>query len=182
MPSKRGSGSRCTYTLHSAAVSVEEMFNLWAEPRWGPGPYILIKSHNTMTVTTQGSVGFQVFSCRDAAYQYYIRSRDLLHQYPETSRHVTSCIHSWRVLRYDPGRGQFLITDRFDSVWPRHKEDWMSPYSIIVDCIYAALSGGTKWRLSGCSCVRIAGRYVVVLCLKENGLYSSCMWKMEEQV
>lgn len=53
----------------------------------------------------------------------------------------------WRMLRYDPSRGQFLITDRFKVAFDtmaRHKEDWMSSCSVIVNCIYAALSSGIK--------------------------------------
>lgn len=52
---------------------------------------------------------------------------------------------TWRMLRYDPDKQQFLMTNIVFTVFEkmaREKDKWMSSYSEIVDCIYAALSDG----------------------------------------
>ena len=48
---------------------------------------------------------------------------------------------SWRMLRYDSDRS-FLVTNKIETVFDtmgRDEEKWMREFSVIVDCVYAAL-------------------------------------------
>ncbi|KAF8472134.1 hypothetical protein BDZ91DRAFT_717287 [Kalaharituber pfeilii] len=52
---------------------------------------------------------------------------------------------TWRMLRYDGSDGSFLVTNRIEVVFDtmrREQERWMRDFSIIVDCVYAALRDG----------------------------------------
>lgn len=54
---------------------------------------------------------------------------------------------SWRMLRHDVSDGSFLVTDKiaaaFDTMG-RYEKKWMEDYSVIVDCVYAALGDDGK--------------------------------------
>ncbi|KAF8429509.1 hypothetical protein EV426DRAFT_123779 [Tirmania nivea] len=48
----------------------------------------------------------------------------------------------WRMLRYDAGDGSFLVSNRIEAVFDtmrRERERWIRDFSVIVDCVYAAL-------------------------------------------
>ena len=53
----------------------------------------------------------------------------------------------WRMLRYDASDGSFLVSNRieavFDTMW-RERDRWIRDFSVIVDCVYAALGDGGK--------------------------------------
>lgn len=58
---------------------------------------------------------------------------------------------SWRMLRYDSDRS-FLVTNKIEAVFDtmgRDEKKWMREFSVIVDCVYAALGDGGKVNRSG---------------------------------
>jgi len=51
------------------------------------------------------------------------------------------------MLCYDVSDGSFLVTNRIEVVFDtmgRDEKKWMRDFSVIVDCVYAALSDGGK--------------------------------------
>jgi len=60
--------------------------------------------------------------------------------------------NTWRMLRYDASDGLFLVPNKIEVVFDtmrREREKWIRDFSVIVDCVYAALSDGSTVNRSG---------------------------------
>lgn len=59
---------------------------------------------------------------------------------------------TWRMLRYDASDGSFLVSNKIEVAFDtmrREKERWIRDFSVIVDCVYAALNDGGKDAICG---------------------------------
>jgi len=60
---------------------------------------------------------------------------------------------TWRMLRYDVFDESFLMTNKIEVVFDtmrREQERWIQDFSVIVDCVYSALSDGIARKEVAC--------------------------------